>query len=155
MGTGNVVGMVPMSGLVLAGSGNPLAGQLRSDTGGAHAPSGESKYTLNHNSGFRVWFQPSVCAFLIAVGADFALILAPLHLGIFGAFGFDRHIPAVILADEIFESNVHSTSVALEAVRVKIIADRNEAGMEQGKYPLNEISGFQTVPPEAGEVSLC
>ena len=73
----------------------------------------------------------AIGAFAVAVGTDFALILAALHLGVLGTLGLDRHIAAVILADEVLERHVHAAGVALEFAAVKIVADGNEAGMEQ------------------------
>ena len=80
------------------------------------------------------------------------MIFAPLHLGIFGTFGLDGHIPAVILADKILEGDIHAARIALVVVAVVVIADRDEPGMEQRENPLKEIAGFNAVAPEPGEV---
>ena len=82
----------------------------------------------------------------------FALILAALHLGVLGALGLDGHIAAVIFADEILECYVHAAGVTLEFAAVKIVADGNEAGMEQREHALDKVAGFNAVSPEAGKI---
>ena len=58
---------------------------------------------LHNGGGLRVRLDSAIGAFAVAVGTDFALILAALHLGVLGALGLDGHIAAVIFADEILE----------------------------------------------------
>ena len=87
------------------------------------ATCGEAENELYNGCGIRVGFHSAIGAFAVAVGTDFALILAALHLGVLGTLGFDGHIAAVILADEILERHVHAAGVALEFAAVKIVAD--------------------------------
>lgn len=54
--------------------------------------------------------------------------------------------------DKILESYIHAAGIAFEIVGVKIVADGDKTGMEQREHTLNEIAGFDTVSPEAGEV---
>lgn len=48
-------------------------------------------------------------------------------------------------ADEILECYVHAASVTLEFAAVKIVADGNEAGMEQREHALDKVAGFNAV----------
>ena len=115
--------MIAALRLVLAGSGNSALTQLLGYSGGGHAGGREVKYQLHDRRGFIVRLHATIGALAVAVGTDFALILAALHLCVFGAFGLDRHIAAVILADEVLESHVHTARITLETVRIIIIAD--------------------------------
>ena len=135
-----------------AGSGDVPAEQFPRDGSGVHATCGEAENELYNGCGIRVGFHSAIGAFAVAVGTDFALILAALHLGVLGTLGFDGHIAAVILADEILERHVHAAGVALEFAAVKIVADRNEAGMEQREHALGKVAGFNAVSPEAGKI---
>ena len=149
---GNIVGMIAVRRFVLAGGGDVSAEQLPRDGGGVDALGGKLEDELHNGSGLRVRLHSAIGAFAVAVGTDFALILAALHLGVLGALGFDGHIAAVILADEILERHVHAAGVALEFAAVKIVADGNEAGMEQREHTLDEVAGFNAVAPKAGKV---
>ena len=122
------------------------------DGGGVDALGGKLEDELHNGSGLRVRLHSAIGAFAVAVGTDFALILAALHLGVLGALGLDGHIAAVILADEILERHVHAAGVALEFAAVKIVADGNEAGMEQREHALDKVAGFNAVSPEAGKI---
>ena len=62
------------------------------------------------------------------------------------------HIAAVILADEILESNVHAPGISLEAAGIKVIAEGDKPGVEQRKHTLYEIASLQAVAAKAGEV---
>ena len=149
---GNIVGMIAVRRFVLAGGRDASAEQLPCDGGGVDALGGKLEDELHNGSGLRVRLHSAIGAFAIAVGTDFALILAALHLGIFRTLGLDGHIAAVILADEVLERHVHAAGVALEFAAVKIVADGNEAGVEQWEHALNEIAGFNAVSPEAGKI---
>jgi len=149
---GNVVGVIAPRRFVLAGGRDVSAEQLPRDGRGVDALGGKLEDKLHDGSGLRVRLHSAIGAFVVAVGTDFALILAALHLGILGTLGFDGHIAAVILADEVLERHVHAAGVALEFAAVKIVADGNEAGMEQREHTLDEIAGFNAVAPESGKV---
>ena len=144
--------MVASCRFVLTGRGDVSAEQLSRDGGGVDALGGKLEDELHNGSGFRVRLHSAIGAFSIAVGTDFALILAALHLGVLGALGFNGHIAAVMLADEVLERHVHAAGVALEFAAVKIVADGNEAGMEQWEHTLDEVAGFNAVTPEAGKI---
>ena len=81
-----------------------------------------------------------------------ALVFAALHFGVLGAFGLDGHIPAVILADQILESHIHTSGIALVLIAVKIIVDGNEPGVKQREHTLNEIASLNAVSPKPGKV---
>ena len=149
---GNIVCVIAVRRFVLAGGRNVSTEQLPCDGGGVDALSGKLENELHNGSGLRVRLHSAIGAFAVAVGTDFALILAALHLGVLGALGFDGHIAAVILADEILERHIHAAGVALEFAAVKIVADRNEAGMEQREHALDKVAGFNAVSPEAGKI---
>ena len=149
---GNIMGVIAVRGFVLAGSGDASAKQLPRDGGGVDALGGKLEDELHNGSGLRVRLHSAIGAFAVAVGTNLALILAALHLGVLGALGLDGHIAAVILADEILERHVHAAGVALEFAAVKIVADGNEAGMEQWEHTLDEVSSFNAVAPETGKI---
>ena len=144
--------MIAVRRFVLAGGGDVSAEQLSRDGGGVDALGGKLEDELHNGSGLRVRLHSAIGAFAVAVGTDFALILAALHLGVLGALGLDGHIVAVIFADEILECYVHAAGVTLEFAAVKIVADGNEAGMEQREHTLDEIAGFNAVSSEAGKI---
>ena len=146
------MGVIAVRRFVLAGSGDVPAEQFPRDGSGVHATCGEAENELYNGCGIRVGFHSAIGAFAVAVGTDFALILAALHLGVLGTLGFDGHIAAVILADEILERHVHAAGVTLEFAAVKIVADGNEAGMEQREHALDKVAGFNAVSPEAGKI---
>ena len=147
--------MIAVRRFVLAGGRDASAKQLPRDGGGADALCGKLEDKLHNGSGLRVRLHSAIGAFAVAVGTDFALILAALHLGVLGTLGFDGHIAAVILADEILERHVHAAGVTLEFAAVKIVADGNESGVEQREHALNEVAGFNAVASEAGKIFLC
>ena len=149
---GNIVGVIAVRRFVLAGGGDVSAEQLSSDGGGVDALGGKLEDELYNGSGFRVRLHSAIGALAVAVGTNFALILAALHLGVLGTLGFNGHIAAVILADEILERHIYAAGVALEFAAVKIVADGNEAGMEQWEHTLDEVSSFNAVAPEAGKI---
>ena len=149
---GNIVGMIAVRRFVLAGGRDASAEQLPCDGGGVDALGGKLEDELHNGSSLRVRLHSAIGAFAVAVGTDFALILAALHLGVLGALGFNGHIAAVIFADEILERHVHAAGVTLEFAAVKIVADGNEAGMEQWEHTLDEIAGFNAVSSEAGKI---
>ena len=149
------MGVIAVRRFVLAGSGDVPAEQFPRDGSGVHATCGEAENELYNGCGIRVGFHSAIGAFAVAVGTDFALILAALHLGVLGTLGFDGHIAAVILADEILERHVHAAGVTLEFAAVKIVADGNESGVEQREHALNEVAGFNAVASEAGKIFLC
>ena len=144
--------MIAVRRFVLAGGRDASAEQLPCDGGGVDALGGKLEDELHNGSGLRVRLHSAIGAFAIAVGTDFALILAALHLGVLGTLGFDGHIAAVILADEILERHVHAAGVTLEFAAVKIVADGNEAGMEQREHALDKVAGFNAVAPETGKI---
>ena len=144
--------MIAVRRFVLAGGRDASAEQLPCDGGGVDALGGKLEDELHNGSGLRVRLHSAIGAFAIAVGTDFALILAALHLGVLGALGLDGHIAAVIFADEILECYVHAAGVTLEFAAVKIVADGNEAGMEQREHALDKVAGFNAVAPEAGKI---
>lgn len=146
------MGMIAVRRFVLAGGGDVSAEQLSRDGGGVDALGGKLEDELHNGSSLRVRLHSAIGAFAVAVGTDFALILASLHLGVLGALGLDGHIAAVILADEVLERHVHAAGVTLKFAAVKIVADGNEAGVEQREHALNEIAGFNAVSPEAGKI---
>lgn len=149
---GNIVGMIAVRRFVLAGGGDVPVEQLPRDSGGVDPLGGKLEDELHNGSGLRVRLHSAIGAFAVAVGTDFALILAALHLGVLGALGLDGHIAAVIFADEILECYVHAAGVTLEFAAVKIVADGNEAGMEQREHALDKVAGFNAVSPEAGKI---
>ena len=144
--------MIAVRRFVLAGGRDASAEQFPCDGGGVNALGSKPENKLHNGSGLRVRLHSAIGAFAVAVGTDFALILAALHLGVLGAFGFNGHIAAVILADEVLERHVHAASVALKFAAVKIVADGNKAGMEQREHTLDEVAGFNAVSPEAGKI---
>ena len=79
---GNIVGMIAVRRFVLAGGGNVSAEQLSRDGGGVDALGGKLEDELHNGSGLRVRLHSAIGAFAVAVGTDFALILASLHLGV-------------------------------------------------------------------------
>ena len=149
---GNIVGMIAVRRFVLAGGGDVSAEQLSRDGGGVNAHGGKLEDELHNSSGLRVRLHSAIGAFAVAVGTNLALVLAALHLGVLGTLGFNGHIAAVILADEILERHIHAAGVALEFAAIKIVADGNEAGMEQWEHTLDEVSSFNAVAPEAGKI---
>ena len=144
--------MIAVRRFVLAGGGDVSAEQLSRDGGGVDALGGKLEDELHNGSGLRVRLHSAIGAFAVAVGTNLALVLAALHLGVLGALGFNGHIAAVILADEILECYVHAAGVTLEFAAVKIVADGNEAGMEQWEHALDKVAGFNAVSPEAGKI---
>ena len=144
--------MIAVRRFILAGGGDASAEQLPRDSGGVDALGGKLEDKLHNSSGLRVRLHSAIGAFAVAVGTNLALVLAALHLGVLGALGLDGHIAAVILADEILECYVHAAGVTLEFAAVKIVADGNEAGMEQWEHTLDEVAGFNAVTPEAGKI---
>ena len=146
------MGVIAVRGFVLAGSGDASAKQLPRDGGGVDALGGKLEDELHNGSGLRVRLHSAIGTFAVAVGTNLALILAALHLGVLGALGFNGHIAAVILADEVLERHVHAAGVALEFAAVKIVADGNEAGMEQREHTFDKVAGFNAVTPEAGKI---
>ena len=149
---GNIMGVIAVRGFVLAGSGDASAKQLPRDGGGVDALGGKLEDELHNGSGLRVRLHSAIGAFAVAVRTNLALILASLHLGVLCALGLDGHIAAVILTDEILERHIHAAGVALEFAAVKIVADGNEAGMEQWEHTLDEVSSFNAVAPETGKI---
>ena len=152
---GNIVCVIASRRFVLAGGGDVSAEQLSRDGGGVDALGGKLEDELHNGSGLRVRLHSAIGAFAVAVGTDFALILAALHLGVLGTLGLDGHIAAVILADEVLERHVHAAGVALEFAAVEIDADGNKAGMEQWEHTLDKVAGFNAVAPETGKIFLC
>ena len=146
------MGVIAVRGFVLAGSGDASAKQLPRDGGGVDALGGKLEDELHNGSGLRVRLHSAIGAFAVAVRTNLALILASLHLGVLCALGLDGHIAAVILTDEILERHIHAAGVALEFAAVKIVADGNEAGMEQREHTLDEVSSFNAVAPETGKI---
>ena len=67
---------------VLAGSGDVPAEQLPRDGRGVDTLGGKLEDKLHNGSGLRVRLHSAIGAFAVAVGTDFALILAALHLGV-------------------------------------------------------------------------
>ena len=106
--------MIASRRFVLAGRGDASAEQLPCDGGGVDTLGGKLEDKLHDGSGLWVRLHSAIGAFAVAVGTNLTLILAALHLGVFGALGFDGHIAAVILADEVLERHIHSAGVALE-----------------------------------------
>ena len=149
---GNIMGVIAVRRLVFSGCRNTAPEKLPRDGSGVHATCGEAENELHNGSGLRVRLHSAIGTFAVAVGTNLALILTALHLGVLGTLGFDGHIAAVILADEILERHVHAAGVALEFAAVKIVADGNEAGMEQREHTLDEVAGFNAVAPKAGKV---
>ena len=74
------------------------------------------------------------------------MILPTAHFRVFGALGFHGHIPAIVLADKVLESDVNPAGIAL------VIAYGNKPGIIQRKHALYEISRLNTVSPEAREI---
>ena len=146
------MGVIAVRRLVFSGCRNTAPEKLPRDGSGVHATCGEAENELHNGSGLRVRLHSAIGTFAVAVGTTLALIRTSLHLGVLGTLGFDGHIAAVILADEILERHVHAAGVALEFAAVKIVADGNEAGMEQREHTLDEVAGFNAVAPKAGKV---
>ncbi len=146
------MGVVTLGRLVLPRGGDVPTHQLPCDVRGIDALCGEAEDQLHNLCRLRVRLHASVHTLAVAVGTDFALIFPALHLGVLRAFRLDGHILAVILVDEVLESHVHAAGVALMMVAVVIIADGDEARMEQRKDPFHEIAGFDAVAPKAGEI---
>ena len=107
---------------------------------------------LNCFGGLRVGFHSPIGALAVAIGTNFALVFAPLHLGIFRALFLDGHIAAIILCDQILKRHVHAAGVALVAGGIIIIAYGDEPSVKQRKYSFHKVAGFQTVPSKAGEI---
>ena len=104
------------------------------------------------SSYFLIWLHTSVRTLLITVRANHALIFATTHFSVLGTLGFHRHIPAVTLTDQILEGNIDSTCVAFEIGSIKIVADGDEAGVIQRKYPLDKVAGFNAVATKSGKI---
>ena len=149
---GNIMGVIAVRCLVFSGCRNTAPEKLPRDGSGVHAACGKAENELHNGSSLRVRLHSAIGTFAVAVGTDFALILTALHLGVLGTLGFDGHITAVILADEVLERHIHAAGIALEFRAVKIIADGNEAGVEQREHTLDEIAGFNAVSSEAGKI---
>ena len=126
--------------------------QLPRDVRSVHTVCGKLKDQPHHFRGLRVRLHASVRAFPIPIRTYLALILAALHLGIFGALGLDGHVAAVVFVYQIFERDVHAARVTFEAITVKFVAERNKARMKQREHTLDEIAGFDAVAPETGKV---
>ena len=139
------MGMVAVRRFVFAGSGNIVLIQHPCNLRNLIALGRKIEDFSYYGGSFRVRLHYPISAFPVSIGTDDALVLAPLHLGILGGFCFHGHIPAVILADQILEGNVHAAGVAFVSGRIKAVAYRDEAGMEQGKHTLNEVACFQSI----------
>ena len=105
------MGMIAVGSLIFAGCRNITPEKLPRDGSGVHAACGKAENELHNGCGFRVGFHSAIGAFAVAVGTDFALILAALHLGVLGTLGFDGHIAAVILADEVLERHIYAAGM--------------------------------------------
>ena len=146
------MGFLALCNLVFSrGRNSPLV-QFFGNAGSVLSFGGKLEDQQNHGGGFGVRLHSAIGTLAVAVGTNRALIFAPLHLGIFCAFGLDGHIPAVILADKVLEGHIHAAGIALVVVAVVIIADRDKPGVKQREYPLKEIAGFNAVASEPGKV---
>ena len=144
--------LLPVSCFVFSGGRDASLKQFPGNGCRSNAGCSKLENELYHSSGFRVRFHSAIGAFAIPVRANFALVFAPLHFGVLGAFGLDGHIPAVILADQILESYIHTAGIALVLIAVKIIVDGNEPGVKQREHTLNEIASLNAVSPKPGKV---
>ena len=75
---GNIVGMIAVRRFVLAGGRDASAEQLPRDGGGVDTLCSKLEDKLHDGSGLRVRLHSAIGAFAVAVGTDFALILACL-----------------------------------------------------------------------------
>ena len=151
-GTGYIMRMVSVRGFVFAGRRDSSPMKFPGDFRCRLSIRRQRKDQLHGFRRFAVRLHASVGPLPVSIGTDFALILTSLHLRIFCAPGFDRHIPAVILVDEILEGHIHPARVSMKRRAVIAVADGDKAGMKQGKDLFEEIAGFDAVPSEAGEV---
>ena len=126
--------------------------QFSCNLGGCISVSRPFKYLPDNPCSVLVRLHTPVCALAVAIRTDNTLIFSPAHFRIFGAFRFHGHIPAVTFADKVLKGNVNPAGIAFEIGGVKIITDRDKPGVVEGKYPLNEISGFNAVTAKPGEV---
>ena len=85
---GNIMGVIAVRCLVFSGCRNTAPEKLPRDGSGVHAACGKAENELHNGSSLRVRLHSAIGAFAVAVGTDFALILAALHLGVLGALGF-------------------------------------------------------------------
>ena len=145
---GNIKSVVPVSRFVFAGCGDTLLVQFVCDLRSICSADCKLEYLSDDGSGIRVRLHAPVPTFPVAIGTDFTLILAALHLRVLGAFGLDGHVAAVILVDKILERHIHAASVALELGGIEIVADRNEAGVIKRKNALDKMV-FSPAPSEA------
>ena len=151
-GAGDIVVLLPMRCFVFSGGRYASLKEFPGNGCRSNSGCGKLENELYHSSGFRVRFHSAIGAFAIPVRANFALVFAALHFGVLGAFGLDGHIAAVILADQILESHIHTAGIALVLIAVKIIVDGNEPGVKQREHTLNEIAGLNAVSSKPGKV---
>ena len=135
---------------ILSRRGNMEGVQLAGDLCCGIAFSRPFKYQTVISRNIFVRLHTPVCAFAVAVRTDNALVLAPAHLRIFGAFCFHGHITAVALADKILKGNINPSGISFEIDGVKIVADRDKPGVIERKHPLDEITGLNAVASKPG-----
>ena len=102
--------------------------------------------------GFLVRLHAAIRALLVAIGTELALILPPAELHILGALVLDGQVPAVKLADQIFERHIDAARVPMELVAVKIIVDGNEAHTVQRENHFHKVPHFNAVSPKPGKI---
>ena len=137
---------------VLAGSGNAVLIQRLTDFTRAISFPRQFKNQPDIGGCFLVRLHAAISAFLVAIGTELALILAPPELHILGALVLDGQIPAIKLTDQILERHIDAACVSVELIAVKIIVDGNEADTVQRENHFHKVPDLNAVAPEPGEV---
>lgn len=75
----------------------------------------------------RVWLHAPIRAFLIAIGAYFALVLTPLEFHMFCGFILNGKVPAVKLAYQVLKGHVDAACVPMKLGTVKLIVKGDKA----------------------------
>ena len=141
-----------MGCFVLPRSGDAALQQRLDDPVGRVPVPSQLKDQANIGRRLLVRLHPPVGPLPIAVGTSLALVLAAPELHILGALILDGQVPAVKLADQIFERYVDAAGVSVEGIAVKLVVDGNEADAIQWEYHLHKVANLDAVAAKAGEI---
>jgi len=67
------------------------------------------------------------------------LVFTAPKFHVFGAFILNRKVTAVKFADQIFESDVDSSGIAMQFAAVKIVFDRDKPNAIERENPLTDL----------------